>query len=140
MIRRTNDKDIKTLTVLLYCMYKEVFPDYYTEDLRVYSDYIETVMVDSKATFFMDSEAKGFMLVLDVSEPMTPNLTRIDGNKVYILPKYRNSRVLSEFYATLFKEYPDGDILGITEVNSKHIAVLEKRHTHIANVYKLNRS
>ena len=140
MIRRTNDKDLRTLTVLLYAMYKEVFPNHYTEDLSVYSDYVKATTADPNSTFFIDNEGKGFMLVTDVSEPMTPTLTRVDGNKVYILPKYRNSRVLAEFYDTLFKEYPYGDIIGVTEVNSKHIAVLEKRHEHIANVYKLNRS
>lgn len=140
MIRRALDTDILDVARLLFELYKEVFAEHYTDDRAEYISEVIRCMNDPKQKIFIDDELRGFFIVVDSSEPLTPTLQRFEGTRVYIVPEHRGSRVLKEFYSTLFKEYPTGDIIGFTEVGSDHIPVLEKRHTRIANVYRLNRS
>jgi hypothetical protein len=61
-----------------------------------------------------------------------------NGIRVYIKPKYRKGRLLKQFYDIMFETF-DGEIWGMTEAHSEHIKVLDKRHTLVAKVYKLER-
>lgn len=121
-------------------MYKELFPAHAVSDLRVYINEVTNSFDSPKDTIFIDSELKGFFIVREETEAMAPTLVRYNGFRVYIAKEYRKTRLLAEFYSKLFETFPDGDILGVTEIHSQHIAVLNKRHVHIANVYKLRRT
>ena len=59
--------------------------------------------------------------------------------RVYIQPEHRHSSLLARFYKRLFEDFPDGDIMGVTEIHSEHIKVLDKRHELVAKVYRMNR-
>jgi len=139
MIIEAKQEHIPTIAIMLHEMYVELFPAHAISDMNVYISEVVKMFNDINTTLFIDDSFKGFIQVRDETELMTPTLIRIHGVRVYIRLEYRKTRLLAEFYAKLFKEFPDGDIIGVTEINSEHIAVLDKRHTRIANMYKLNR-
>jgi hypothetical protein len=121
-------------------MYQEVFPANCSTRMN---DYITTIVEhfnDSRDTVYLDSEFRGFFIVRDETEIIAPTLKRYNGIRVYIRKEFRKGRLLTEFYARLFEDFPDGAILGSTEIDSEHIAVLDKRHELIAKVYKLRRA
>ena len=138
MIRLAENDDDLRLAVMLRDMYRELQPIEAVSDLGVYLVEVDRCLKDPAQAVFIAEE--GFFMVVDETEPMTPNMKRYNGTRVYIKPEHRSGRVLKEFYDVMFRAFPDGDILGVTVLNSKHIKVLEKRHTRIANVYMLNRS
>jgi len=139
MIIEAKEKHIITIAQMLAKMYQELFGTKANTDFNVYISEVINHYNDSRDTVFIDDKLRGFFIVRDETEVLAPTLKRYNGLRVYIEEKYRKGRLLSEFYSKLFEAFPDGDILGSTEINSEHIAVLEKRHTRIANVYKLNR-
>jgi len=139
MINLAEQKDIPILAVMLRDMYCELFPAHALTDINVYITEVVKHYNDSRDSVYIDSTARGFFIVRDETEAAAPSLHRYNGIRVYIHKEHRKGRLLAEFYARLFKDFPDGDILGSTEIDSEHIAVLDKRHTRIANVYKLNR-
>lgn len=139
MILEAKPEQLPVLSVMLRAMYEELFGDKASKDNHVYISAIVAHFNNPKDYVYIDDKARGFFVIRDETEDLAPEVKRYHGLRVYIHPQFRKGRLLSEFYAKLFKEFPDGDIIGTTEINSEHIAVLEKRHTRIANMYKLNR-
>ncbi len=139
MIRLALKKDILFLARMLRRMYLELQPTA-VRDLAVYIKVIEGHIDNPKEYVYIDDNYKGFFIIRDETEPMVPSRKMYNGIRVYILPIARKTSILSKFYKRLFKDFPDGEIFGFTEINSEHIKVLDKRHTLIAKVYKLNRS
>lgn len=139
MIRIANNTDLGDLASMLRDLYKEISLQHAVEDINVYRVAIQEHFDDERDVIYIE-EGKGFYIVRDETEPMTPNLNRYNGIRVYIKPQHRHTRLLANFYKRLFEDYPDGDIVGVTEINSPHIKVLDKRHSCLAKVYKLERS
>ena len=138
MIRIADESDTPELAAMLKEMYLEIFPDDAVDDKRVYYRAIIDHFRDDRDTVYLE-DGKGFFIIRDETEPMAPTKRRYNGIRVYIRPEHRHSFLLAHFYKRLFSDFPKGDILGVTEINSKHIQVLDKRHTLIAKVYKLER-
>ena len=130
--------DLTPLATMLQELYTELTPDHATKDEHVYRVCIAEHLNSYRDTVYIHEH--GFFIVRDETESMAPTLRRYNGIRVYIKPEHRHSSLLAKFYKRLFKDFPDGDILGITEINSEHIKVLDKRHDLIAKVYKLKRS
>lgn len=139
MIIRAEQKHITILAMLLAEMYQEVFPAHASTDMNMYITTIVEHFNDPRDSVYLDDTNKGFFIVRDETEAIAPTLLRYNGIRVYIRKEHRKGRLLTEFYARLFKDFPDGAILGSTEIDSEHIAVLDKRHELIAKVYKLRR-
>ena len=139
MVRKAEERDLPELAQMLWEMTSELWPD----DASDNSDIYESVMRDHLQTFrdtvFVDDDYRGFFIIREETEPITPTRRVFNGIRVYIRPKYRHSRLLKSFYDKMFEEYPEGEIWGITEAHSDHIKVLDKRHTLVAKVYKLER-
>ena len=140
MIRLATQKDKDELALMLLAMYVELFQEEASYNMAVYQDEIQKHLDNPRDYIYVDEDYKGFFVVRDETEAMTPNLHRYNGIRVFIAKQYRRSPLLALFYSHLFHDFPDGDILGMTEINSDHIPVLDKRHELIAKVYKLKRS
>ncbi len=138
MIRKATIKDLDRLGWMMEALYKELMPDHAVTDTLVYRFEITKHLADPRDTIYIADH--GFFIVRDETEPMAPTLHRYNGIRVYIQPEHRHSSLLAHFYKRLFKDFPDGDIMGITEITSEHIKVLDKRHELVAKVYKLKRS
>ncbi len=138
MIRIADMKDLAQLSEMMRGLYKEINPDCATDDMQIYRQAVMEHITDDRDTIYVES-GKGFFVMRDESEPMTPGYKRYNGIRVYINPEHRHTRLLANFYKRLFKDYPEGDIFGVTEIQSPHIAVLNKRHNLIANLYRLER-
>ena len=137
MIKIADKDDILYIAVMMMALYKEIQPSHYSKNIDVYISQVVKHMSMPSDTVYV---AKGgFFIVRDETEPMAPTLRRYNGIRVYIDPDHRKGSLLARFYDRLFTDFPDGEILGITEINSEHIKVLDKRHTLIAKVYRLNR-
>ena len=141
VIREAKDAvdDVESLADMLQDMTRELWPEYANPDLNVYRREIMKHLWSNKDKIFIDDEYKGFFIVRDETEPMTPKRKILNGLRVYIKPEYRKSRLLKQFYDTMFNEYPDYEIWGLTEYHSEHNKVLLKRHEPVAIVYKLKR-
>ena len=139
MIREANKTDVGDLAVMLRELYMEMMSEYAMTNINIYRSVIQEHLDDDRDTVYIE-ESKGFFIVRDETEPMTPELNRYNGIRVYIKPQHRHTRLLANFYKRLFEDFPNGDILGSTEIDSPHIRVLDKRHSCIAKVYKLKRS
>jgi len=139
MIIKAEKEHIPILALMLLAMYKELFPLDASSNTDDYVSQIVEHFNDPRDVIYLDDKFRGFFVVRDETEKIAPTLHRYNGIRIYIKKEYRKGRLLAEFYARLFKDYPDGDILGVTEINSEHIAVLDKRHERVANVYKLRR-
>jgi len=138
MIRIAKEPDLYHVARMMRELYKELQPSHYTDDLNVYMKSVIESHNNPKDTIYIEKD-KGFFIVRDESEPMTPTLHRYNGIRVFIKIEHRNTSLLARFYNRLFTDFPNGEILGVTELNSKHIQVLDKRHTLLAKVYRLNR-
>lgn len=138
MIRIAELSDLPRLALMLRELYREITPDHASEDLHDYRQVIMEHLLDDRDYVYVADG--GFFIVRDETEIIAPTLHRFNGLKVYIEPEHRHSSLLANFYKRLFEDFPDGDILGMTEIDSEHIKVLDKRHTLIAKVYKLERS
>ncbi len=139
MVRKAELYDLDELVVMMYELYKDINPKYATNDMEVYKAAVLEHFADDRDTIYIDDTFRGFFIVRDESEPMTPGFKRYNGIRVYIYPEHRRSNLLAKFYKRLFKDFPEGEILGVTEINSDHIQVLDKRHNLVAQVYKLER-
>lgn len=140
MVRAADDSDIFELALMLKAMAHELAPDNAIDDFDVYLAEVFKYMNDETMTVYISDTRRGFFMVKDDSEPIYKDLKRYIGTKVYIKEEYRKTRLLKDFYDVLFRDFPDGDILGLTEIDSEHIEVLNKRHELIAQVYKMKRS
>lgn len=138
MIKIAEYKDVTEIAKMMRELYQELQPAHATSDINVYfKDALDSLIKDTDTTYI--EKGKGFFTVRNETEPMTPTLERYNGIRVYIYPEHRNSSLLARFYDRLFKDFPNGEILGVTEINSEHIRVLDKRHTLIAKMYRLKR-
>ena len=137
MIKIADINDLGHIADMMMAMYKELEP-YASDDILVYRDCVAEALDSIKDTIYVHEH--GFFQMRDESEPMLPNKERYNGVRVYIEPQHRRGRLLANFYKRLFEDYPTGDILGMTESNSDHIEVLNKRHTEVARIYILERS
>lgn len=125
---------------MLRDMYLELFKHEANTDIEVYFRDVFSSFVNDRHHIYLDNELRGFFMLVDESSELTPNIKRYNGYRVYIVPSARKSRLLHEFYQAMFIEFPSGEILGYSELHSEQIPVLNKRHEHIYNVYKINRS
>ena len=139
MIRLALNTDRRDLAEMMMELYKEIMPEYASDDIDVYKTEIKRHLHNPLDTIYINPD-RGFFIVRDESEPMTPGYTRYNGIRVYIKPQHRHTPLLAKFYKRLFRDFPNGDILGVTEINSPHIAVLDKRHETVAKVYLLKRN
>ena len=137
MINIADMYDLNHLASMLKALYTEMMPDHATTDEMVYRQAIMEHLTDERDTVYVSEH--GFFIIRDETEPMAPTVRRYNGIRVYIQPEHRHSSLLARFYKRLFNDFPDGEILGMTEINSEHIKVLDKRHDLIAKVYRLNR-
>ena len=141
MVRLANEEDTLPIATMLKKMTIEIMPEYASDDDSVYWGFIYDALEDDNTYVYVDDYYRGFFIIVDDIDPTLPDYHRYINTKIYIEPEYRKrSRVYKQFWDKLYEDFPDGDIIGVTEINSEHIPVLEKRHERIANVYKVNRS
>ncbi len=140
MVRLANSEDTMALSLMLKEMTLELWPEHAATEDGAYFNEILRHFNDPRDVIFVDSRLRGFFIVRDEAEEITPNYHRYNGMRLYIGTDYRGGRLLKQFYDALFKHYPEGEIWGLTEINSKHIQVLDKRHECIAKIYKLRRT
>jgi len=140
MVRELRDDDIYEVAKMYKAMAKELWKDLAVDDDNVYQREILSFQTLYKTKILVDDKLRGFFIVRDETNPITPKRKIYNGIVVYIKPEYRHTKLLKEFYDVLFKLYPDGEIWGVTEYHSEHNKVLLKRHTPVAIVYKLKRS
>ena len=138
MIKLADKSDIYHLATMMRNMYTELMPNEATTELNVYKKAMCESLDNDLETVYIAKH--GFFIVRDESEPMTPNKKRYQGTRVYIEPEHRKGLLLALFYKRLFKDFPNGEIVGLTESNSEHINVLDKRHIEVARIYILRRS
>jgi len=138
MIRLMKKQEILQTAELLHAMAIEVYPDTHSTDDRDYVMAIKEHIVNGDA-IYIDDEFNGLFVVRKGTDYITPDLIIYEGVRVYVKPEKRCTRLLHDFYTRMFTDFTDGDIIGITDINSNHIPILEKRHERIANVYKLKR-
>jgi hypothetical protein len=139
MIRRAKPEDSVELANMLKEMYLELFPDYAIDDDSVYFQEIRDQLDDERVHTYVENNYKGFMMIRDETEPMTPNLHRYNMLRIYIRPDFRKSRTYWRLYKKVLEDFPDGDVLGMTEANSEHNIPLRKRQEIVATIYKLRR-
>jgi len=140
LIHKLTIKDVSKVAELLQALTIELMPEYATSDELAYRAEVMGWLNSDVYTVFVDDDYRGFIVLLDESERITPNYHRIINTKIYIKPEARGSTLYSHFYKAMLQEFPTGDIMGLTEVNSPHIKTLDKRHERIAIVYRVNRS
>lgn len=138
MIRLANISDLQTVSEMMMAMYIELMPEYCSQDIHDYRKATIEHLCNPKEWIYIADG--GFFVVRDETEDIAPLFKRYNGVRVYIQPEHRHTSLLARFYKRLFKDFPDGEILGMTEINSEHIKVLDKRHDLIAKVYRLKRS
>ncbi len=139
VVREAKLCDVQILSLMLRDMMIELFEDRAVSDTRCYEDMILSHFKDDKTIIYIDNDKRGFFIVRDETEPCVPDRKIYNPIRVYIRPEYRNTRLLYRFYQRLFRDFPSGEIWGLTEINSQHIPVLDKRHECVAKVYKLRR-
>lgn len=137
MIRLANIDDLTTVSEMMMAMYIELMPTVCSRDLHDYR--VATVEHLTNPKEWVYIAEGGFFVVRDETEAVAPLFKRYNGVRVYIQPEHRHTSLLARFYKRLFADFPEGEILGMTEINSEHIKVLDKRHDLIAKVYKLRR-
>jgi len=138
MIKIAEMNDVGHIATMMMSMYTELMPEYASDNILVYRQVVLESIISDKETIYVHKH--GFFQVRDESEPALPNLERYNGVRVYIEPKHRKGFLLASFYKRLYKDYPTGQIVGMTESNSEHIDVLDKRHLEVARIYILRRS
>lgn len=138
MIKLATIKDLQCISEMMMAMYVEMMPDHCSREIHDYKvATMEHICSEKDWVYISDG---GFFVVRDETEDIAPLFKRYNGVRVYIKPEHRHSSLLARFYKRLFTDFPEGEILGMTEINSDHIKVLDKRHDLIAKVYKLRRS
>jgi hypothetical protein len=139
MIRRARPEDTIPLAIMLKSMYCELFPEHAVEDDRAYFEEIRKQLDDEKVYTYVENNYKGFLIIRDETEDLTPTLHRFNLLRIYIKPDFRKSRTYWRFYKKVLEDFPDGDVLGMTEANSEHNIHLRKRQEVVATIYKLRR-
>ena len=139
VVSQDNVDDVENLADMLQDMTRELWPEYAHPDLDTYRREILKHIWSKKDYVFIDDDYRGFFIVRDETEPITPDRKIINGLRVFIKPEYRKSRLLKDFYDIMFEAFPDYEIWGLTEYHSEHNKVLLKRHEPVAIVYKLKR-
>ena len=135
MIRVANYDDYADLAEMLRAMTKELWPEYASDDIKVYEKAVTNHLFDTRDTVYLDD--RGFFIVRDETEAITPKRKIYNGIRLYIKPEYRKTSALADYYKQLFRDFKDGEIWGMTEAHSDHIRVLDKRHELVGKVYKL---
>ncbi len=130
--------DLQKVSEMMMAMYLEMMPDHCSKNIHDYRIATMGHIVNSKEWVYISEH--GFFVVRDETEDIAPLFKRYNGVRVYIQPEHRHTSLLARFYKRLFEDFPTGEILGMTEINSEHIKVLDKRHDLIAKVYRLKRS
>jgi len=139
MVREANAGDTSTLALMLKKMSVEMMPEYATDNDGMYWATVMEWLEEPNTYVFVDNVLRGFFVVIDDSEDIFPDYHRYVISKVYIEPQYRKTKLYSRFFNFVYEEFTDGDVIGVTEIGSDHIPVLEKRHERIANVYRMTR-
>lgn len=137
MIIEADKQHILPLAEMLCTMMIEVFGAKASTSITTYITYIEEIMANDRKWIFTNDKVQGLFVVIDDYETIIPDIHRYLATKVYIKPEYRNGRLLSDFYQKLYDTFDE--VIGITEIDSLHIPVLEKRHERIANVYRIKK-
>lgn len=125
---------------MLHLMYTEVFGAKASENPHDYLVEVFKIYSDTSKFIFVDEELNGFFMVERRWSPLTPLVDRVEATNVYITPNKRHSKLLYHFYEKLFDTFPTSEIIGVTEANSEHIKVLDKRHKLISKVYSIKRT
>jgi len=124
-------QELLLVATMLMAMYEEVSPDTMSQDIHDYVMYLETY---THAYF----DHRGFILVKDITPKLLTGMTTLwDGEAVYILPEYRKTRALREYYNFLFDTF-QGDVIGMVHPDSEHNSVVSKRGELVGTVYKVN--
>jgi len=139
MVRKATAEDTMKIALLLKKMAIELMPEYASDNDMTYFHTICEWIDDKDTHIYVDNLYRGFYVIVDDHEAIFPDYHRYINTKVYIEPQYRKTRLYSKFFRKVLEDFSDGDIIGVTEINSEHIPVLEKRHERIANVYKVNK-
>jgi len=108
MIRLMKEHEILQVARLLESMVAEVFPSHYTQGNSIL--FIRGVQkhIDDGDSIYVDDALRGFFIVKDVTDIVTPSLKIYEGTRVYIKPEYRKGRLLSEFYQRLYDDFQIG--------------------------------
>ena len=139
MIREATVQDLEELTSMLYSMTMEIFEDKASNDMEVYRKVIIDHLAEPTELVLVDDNLNGFVVIKDATEPITPNYHRYFILRIYIKPEKRHTFLYKAFYDEAFKRYPEGEIWGVTEINSPHIKILDKRHDIVAKIYRARR-
>ena len=139
MIREATTQDLDELTSMLYKATMEIYPDYAVHDMEIYRKTIIDHLAEPTELVLVDDNLNGFVVIKDLVESVTPNYHRYFILRIYIEPEKRHTRLYKEIYDEVFNRYPEGEIWGITEINSPHIKILDKRHEVVAKIYKARR-
>ncbi len=134
MVRVATFNDIEELAFMLRSMTEEVFGKYASKNSIAYTNTIKRHLIKDK--IYVDDKLRGFAILEDATEAITPNLKRIIISRAYIKPSERNKTVYGRIYHKIISDYADYDIVGMTEINSPHIPVLDKHQELIAKVYR----
>jgi len=117
---------------MLYDMHDEKGLPYVT-DLMAHIDYI-----DSKEEVHFDE--RGFIVMSNISSPLLVDQPKQWlGEIVYIKPKFRKTRALSDYYSYMFDNF-EGEILGMVEVGTDHMPVVAKRGREIGRLFTFNKN
>ncbi len=139
MIRKMKLQELPQVAEMLRAMTIEVYPKYYSKILADYSWALHEHIINGD-TIYVDDDLRGFFVVRVATDSVTPSLVMYEAVRLYVKPEFRHTKLLYNFYERMYEDFTDGDIIGITDINSKHIPILEKRQERIANVYKITRS
>jgi len=121
---------------MLWDMYQELQPE---ECSTLMSDYVaEAIRFIETYDVLLERRYRGMVIMENVTNVLTPNLPQWQGVVLYIKPEFRKRRVLKTIYTYLFANY-EGDILSLTDINSEHIKVQDKRQPCIAKLYIVNK-
>lgn len=137
LLTREDKKSISVCSRMLQDMYEELNPVHCAKNSGVYGTAINNHVLNDYV--YLDDQERGMFIMQEEYNPLTPNLVRWSGTVVYIKPEFRGTRLLKEMYDEMYKNHK-GQIMGFTAINSKHIEVLDKRHTCIGKVYILKES
>jgi len=138
-VRLADLSDLSVLTEMLMAMYEEVFPDDAVDDELVYRQEVVECLIDEKYVVILVDDNKAFAMIRDDTELMTPTLKRYNITRVYVKPEHRGGRAYATMKNWVAENFSDGDVIGMTEVNSNHLPILLKRDEVVAVVMKMKK-
>jgi hypothetical protein len=121
MIKVTSTKHIHIAAKLLQDMYNEIYTDKCSTDFEEYVDYIK-----SKEYVYIGDMGECLLIMKDVTPRLLQGDKLWDGEAVYIRPKFRKGKTLSNMYKFMFKNFK-GSFIGMVEPYSEHLDVVSKR-------------